>query len=1022
MIDYRFGLGAANVAGRVTGLRYLTPGALRFGCFMLGVGGIVTAFLLDIPAFALFPAAMVFASVLEARSAARKRVVIGEFSGLEESESTESLRVAELLRVELARLSDLFQTVEDRRAVSSGAGPKNVLDATLSVDSVANHLQAAVSSESKVKVGPLSFPVRGVIALGDRIVRPPRITGSLHADASGLIITAQQEGLRGLSWRVPPERGETGPTGPDPRLSSVSSASGELALRIFTDLALGRHVRWEASRFFVMGLDRVRACLRAPTDRKVNLRKAEEYFLKTLSEDEDFPQAYYNLGVVYKELFTLALKAGRAVEAENHLRAAGLSFGEAVERDPARWENYFALAQTEYENCRFPVVVQLCERMLDLKLTIVKRAKVHELYASALLAARGLDHAKRANAQARRAARYSVLAVSASRVCPNFFTVDDELAAACLQTYGEAQTSYASSPDAPAWARARSVYEQAARLTHQSAELYLELALIALAGRNVPLALEASARALRADPSRPIFLAARAAALAVSSGGEAGGAEHAEPKETVVDLCRRAVQSMCRGYAPARDADACDLIAKAYCEFKDESLRTTSEQLCKVRDEASRRLAQPVTQVGDESRRLTPERERDGGATVSAAFMQALRLSTVADTFLDEFGQAVKEAQEALEAIRGESEDADLRKIPRPELQQKALDAAKRAASLNPLSVLAWVTLGDVHQEFSDFAHAREAWTNAQTQDPDNPALYDRIGASWWHLAFEVRSGASRSSLEEAKDLFVKALILYEAGTLEVQIRTRYRLGKLYATLGDFESSMAQLRIVEAAGHVPLVGWVLLGLSYLADRRFAECEHFFTKVIEAGAELDSGERLRRQEDGSVDPRWRSNERPAAPLIEKIDERYWPLGLTRAWGYCGLALSLVERDGNLAKAEELIESARELARSADLREDPERYPTRIEQACDDCEGQILFKRGSADEAAEVLERATGRHPFSRSYLHLARVYLELGRQHAPDRQGYVDGAKRCVSHARHLASEATAEADEILAEAESLVTV
>ncbi len=100
-------------------------------------------------------------------------------------------------------------------------------------------------------------------------------------------------------WAGPSSDSE--PPDPEPTLAG---AIRELALRIFTDLALGREVRWQASRHFVAGLDYVRACLRSPQDRKVNLRHAEVCFLAALSEDEDFPHAYYNLGIVYNELYS----------------------------------------------------------------------------------------------------------------------------------------------------------------------------------------------------------------------------------------------------------------------------------------------------------------------------------------------------------------------------------------------------------------------------------------------------------------------------------------------------------------------------------------------------------------------------------------------------------------------------------------------------------------------------------------------------------------------------------------------
>ncbi len=58
-----------------------------------------------------------------------------------------------------------------------------------------------------------------------------------------------------------------------------------------------------------------------------------------------------------------------------------------------------------------------------------------------------------------------------------------------------------------------------------------------------------------------------------------------------------------------------------------------------------------------------------------------------------------------------------------PTLRSEALERAESATSLNPLSVMAWILLGDVHQLLGDFANAQRAWTNALTHEPDNPSL-----------------------------------------------------------------------------------------------------------------------------------------------------------------------------------------------------------------------------------------------------------------------------------------------------------
>ena len=130
---------------------------------------------------------------------------------------------------------------------------------------------------------------------------------------------------RPLSWRVQRDLSLT----PQPPSASseepvIDAMVRELALRIYTDLALGSTVRWEASEQFVEGLRLFRSCLRTPKGRKVNLRHAEDSFLEALAQDEKYPSANYNLGVLYTELLGLATAAGRDRGADAHKRRRGV--------------------------------------------------------------------------------------------------------------------------------------------------------------------------------------------------------------------------------------------------------------------------------------------------------------------------------------------------------------------------------------------------------------------------------------------------------------------------------------------------------------------------------------------------------------------------------------------------------------------------------------------------------------------------------------------------------------------------
>jgi tetratricopeptide (TPR) repeat protein len=184
-------------------------------------------------------------------------------------------------------------------------------------------------------------------------VQGPRITGSFHGDSAHRILVAQMSGgQRPHTWRVDSE--DDAREKPD-----ASAMIAELAFRIFADLSAGDSPNWRATQSFTRGLRAFRSCIRTPKRRVLKLKDAEYEFLRALAEDEDFNLAYYNLGVVYRELEEYA--------------AARVAFERGVKANPERWENYYALALTDYvlsdgesdPRARLRMVVDHCNRVVD---------------------------------------------------------------------------------------------------------------------------------------------------------------------------------------------------------------------------------------------------------------------------------------------------------------------------------------------------------------------------------------------------------------------------------------------------------------------------------------------------------------------------------------------------------------------------------------------------------------------------------------------------------------------------------
>ncbi len=319
---------------------------------------------------------------------ARKRLVIENFTDYTGDQSKPDARgLATLVVVRLAHLRELYQEVDERRAIPTSVGVNQSIDATIKVEDVSEFLKDAVSAQSRLTLGPLEIPMGTLLSLIGRIVQGPRIIGSLHKDNDHLILTAQRVGgKQSISWRV--DR---------PLLLALSSEQGipclddmvtELAYKMFADLALSSTVEWEAISSFSEGLQAYRECLRTPKVRKIKLLEAERKFIKTLAEDQKFDLAFYNLGVVYTEL--------------NQTEAAEIAFLNTIKQNPASWVARYALALSRFESEQekkeakkenkkkkkrqvtpYDSVVQLCDRIISLRPGIITTAKAYRLRGNA---------------------------------------------------------------------------------------------------------------------------------------------------------------------------------------------------------------------------------------------------------------------------------------------------------------------------------------------------------------------------------------------------------------------------------------------------------------------------------------------------------------------------------------------------------------------------------------------------------------------------------------------------------------
>jgi tetratricopeptide (TPR) repeat protein len=377
----------------------------------------------EIHVFSLTGVLVAFAIVVSVRwlSQARTRVVVDDFIDFTTNDGTAVSGLATLLATELSRLRLLYSSINETLAVPVAVGVHSALapgrDAeagaflTVRADDLSDMLQGAVASEAKVQVGPVGIPIGDIAAIFGRLLRGPRVVGSVHRTESGggPTLTAQIVGARQRNtWRV--DRSHLSAPTPEDDKAFLDQMVRELAIEMFTDLTMQGAVRWRAIRIFTEYLRDYRRSMRTPKTRSRFLKDAEEKLLEAIAEDEQFDFAYYNLGVIYSQLALTELNTARHWDVkpalttnpealhDSRMQAATVAFTRAIERNRDRWEAYYALAVHQmtsvkrgYENggttlkdgdkAALREVVRLCDRVVE---TQPDNAEAHDLRGMAI--------------------------------------------------------------------------------------------------------------------------------------------------------------------------------------------------------------------------------------------------------------------------------------------------------------------------------------------------------------------------------------------------------------------------------------------------------------------------------------------------------------------------------------------------------------------------------------------------------------------------------------------------------------
>lgn len=915
---------------------------------------------------------------------ARRRLVVEEFAdhsgaaGPEGSAPSRTAGLATLLTLGLTRLADLHHGSGEPSAVSthaeSGGRKGKMVIAGISSDADPDFLRNAVSAESNVTLGPMTIPVGLLVGFLGRLASGPRVIGSLHRDGDVAILSAQvASGGRRYGWKVTRPWGEGGPP--------MGEMVDELACRIYTDVAMDRTTKWRATRCFGEGLDAYRDTLRTPLDRRLNLRRAERRFLEASAEDQNFDLAYYNLGIVYREL-------GKP-------EAAYGAFMRTIELNPSRLEAYYAIAANRWRQGDYRAAVALCDRVLS----SAPGALATDAYNLRSLAlAYQLDAGDPAWAEVVEGQRVAVRRASRALRRAHLSTSEDRDRAiergrvelsTCLVTLAFAcrNASGSEASRRRALARAECLIVEAVALDASASQVHFSLGDVRLERGRRRAAAEAFRAAARIAPRNFDYWAHLGLALA-------GAAEPAEA---------RAAIGRALGSPYSASDDALEVAARALAELGDESegrrVAGMKRFLAELADEvkvvdgagpAVDRVASMTTflndladqmeqlghhgmEVGDARERLVATKRALRGRIASEDWsgrawersQTEIVLAYLATRDEDWF-EAERRLEVAVQGLEQEHPteigERGLRaELARVQLNQgrkgDALASAQAAVDLDPLSPKARAALAEVRSCLGEHEAAKEALEVALLRAPEAPEGHVRLGHCMLTLARGTRAPERRDQLlRQATEHARQALDLYPSDQLHETVAAHELLGSLHLELREHHEAIARLEIARALRRRSApAALVQLAAAYLGNGDYPHAELLCLELIGQAGDGDPTE-----------------------LIDSPGDEASLRGELLAQAHLLQARARIERDVELHRALELVRSAKRSLRAAhDGGIDRARADgiAELEARCWAQEGLVLHKTGKLDEALRRLEHAAllGGHPTV--YVHLAQVSAE-----------------------------------------------
>ena len=907
---------------------------------------------------------------------ARRRIVIEEITD-NTSDGGLARGAAALLAVDLARIGAAFRSVDVGRDIEMASGIVPLEIAT-SLEDFAADLRGAITAESTLSIGPISFPVGALMAVLGRFVQAPRLSAAIHDEHGHVLLIARlTDARRSGAWRVELQKDADDVRG---IATIVRGGISELAYRVFTDVGLRGSTDWRATRHLVESVRHYRSSLRARGVSRLALLTAESELLEAIGRDPRLFEAYHDLGVVYVEL-----DDGRARRAES-------AFRKAIEIDPSRWEPYYALAQTAFREAiaddgeidahEAAEILDRCRRVIDMRPAAAAAASAHNVIG--LVQRRRLDAPDPAAAMrsyeiatrlSLRVLARAVLGVGRARPNPGSLKTLHDQTAICLRNLAIAY-AYASLDahrrlvaavdpskrwhlgrqglelrlDGWRFRRIAGILSLAKRLSPANAELHFEHGKIALEWGQLEIAQRELQTATQICPRRVdiwLALARDRALLAERDSSD-------ETRAMAVAALRQGLQLVGLSEPAPETVSRADQILESIGGPEIESLTEMLEFVQQLKE---------IVPVGehreDAESLLATLRDADRNREAGVLCWLLGRAAALADGQEVLYREALArwETDGWLEDVRREGVHGELARILVGQGRfDEAIAEAQRGIGADALSQWDHARLGDVYYEMQDWGHARGAYNNALLLDPDNFDHHRSLGVCLWNLGRDLGDHDERSStLAQAARHLEDGLALSEeprttgddadgARRRRFVLKMHYELGRIYTDADRFAEAISHLLLAATSRTLAPLMRLYLGQAYrFADNLDTAREQFEQAMAGLGAEVET-------------------------IGAEVDDecpRDWLL----AWLHEELARIGVERDGDQREAKRHLARARHHAKQLD---DP-RDARPVLASCSGLQGKVLLREGDVEAALLQFQAALRGQVDAESYVDLARAY-------------------------------------------------